>query len=187
MAIRNPDGSLYRVVGSRQQFDPENPDLELFDLWDAEAIEVGGSPIFYYEVFIQPQTVDPIYWEDRGKIWSTEPVQLYAVYEPVQPQNLISNFGFDSPDDVMFELNVRATLNAIGHPPRIGSKVFTPHKREWWEIVERKLTEWKMWGEIRLQLFCKRYQDSLTHGDQPSPPEVDFKLHQNGSRFLNGQ
>ena len=70
MTIYNNDGTEYKAVGDIRQFDPENPDICLFNLWDEEIIRMGGSPIFYYEVFIQQGTVDPLYWEDRGKIFS---------------------------------------------------------------------------------------------------------------------
>jgi len=74
MAIKNPDGSNFKVTNTLQQFDPENTELDLFNDWDKEVIEIGGAPIFYYEVFIQMNTVDELYVEDRGKIWSPHPL-----------------------------------------------------------------------------------------------------------------
>lgn len=178
MPVRNPDGSIYSVSGSRSQFDPENPDLLLFDLWDAEAIRIGGSPIFYYEVFIQPQTTDLLYMEDRGKIWSNDPVELYCFYEPIPASNTMTLHGIDGWDEMVFELNARDMLRTLGHPPRIGSRLFTPHKREHWEIIQREYAEWKMWGEIRMRLICKRFRESSTNdpgvADQKQP---DFQLH----------
>ena len=182
--IRNPDGTPYRVVGSRQQFDPENPELDLFNTWDAEAIEIGGSPIFYHEVFIQPQTIDPIYWEDRGKLWSNDPIQLYGFYEPIPSSNNLGNFGIDGFDEMTFEFNARAVLMALGHPPRIGSRLYTPHKREHWEIIQRNYGEWKMWGELRMQLICKRFQeDAVTAAGAATQKVPDFKLNE-GSALL---
>jgi hypothetical protein len=165
MTLRNLDGTPYRTAGSIQQFDPENPEHNLFNLWDQEIIKAGGSPIHYYEVFIQKATADPVYREDRGKLFAPVPIELWASYEPVEQQNFQSAFGIDSPDEVKFELNYRAVLQAIGHPPKVGSRIFTPHKRENWIIVQRKLGEYKMWGELRLMLICERWQESLSTPD----------------------
>jgi hypothetical protein len=43
MPILNKDGTPYQLTGSVQQFDPQNPNFDLFNLWDQEAILRGGS------------------------------------------------------------------------------------------------------------------------------------------------
>jgi hypothetical protein len=159
-------------------FDPLSPEHDLFNLWDEEIIQIGGSPIFYYEVFIQPQTVDPLYQEDRGKIWSNIPVELWAWYDPVEEQNFQTAFGLDSPDELVFELNYRAVLNKLGHPPKVGSRIYTPAKRENWEIIQRKVGEFKLWGELRLRLLCQRFQESTTTMEaQVQTPVPNFKIN----------
>lgn len=176
--IRNPDGSPYRVAGSIQQFDPENPEFNLFNLWDQEAIHQGGSPIFYYEVMIQPSTVDPLYLEDRGKLWSPVGIQLYCFYEPIANQNAQTAFGIDAPDEMIFELNYRETLQLVGHAPKVGSRLFTPHKRENWEIIQRNDGEFKMWGQLRLQLICRKFTESITDNSGViQQPQPDFKIN----------
>ena len=74
MALRNTDGTCYKPLGSVQQYNPNAPEHDLFNQWDQESIMRGGSPLYYYEVFIQQQTVDPLYLEDRGKIFSNNPI-----------------------------------------------------------------------------------------------------------------
>jgi len=175
----NSDGSEYKTVGDIRQFDPENKELCLFDMWDEEIIRMGGSPLFYYEVFIQPGTVDPIYLEDRGKIFSNNPVQLYCTYEPIPSQNASGQFGIDSPDEMIFELNYKAVLRAIGHPPKIGSRLFTPHLRENWVIIQRNLGEFKLWGALRLQILAQKFQESVTTGEgkiSQNKNQPDFKI-----------
>jgi hypothetical protein len=175
--LLNSCGTPYQAAGSIQQFDPENPELNLFNLWDQEIIQMGGSPIFYYEVFIQEGTVDPIYWEDRGKIFSNNPIQLYCTYEPISSTNDQGAFGIDSPDEMLFELNYKAVLDAVGHAPKIGSRLYTPHLRENWVIVQRNLGEFKLWGAMRLTIIAQRFQESVTTGEgnvtQKAP---DFKI-----------
>lgn len=177
--IFNCDGTPYRLTSSLNQFDPENPEFGLLNQWDEEMIRLGGSPIFYYEVFIQQQTLDPLYREDRGKLFSPIPVQLYAFYEPIPSQNYQNQFGIDAPDEMQFELNYDAVLRTLGRPPKIGSRIFTPHKRENWIIVQRNLDQFKFWGQFRLLLLCQRYQESVSVEDGiNSQKQVDFKLNQ---------
>ena len=66
--LKNPDGTPYKPTGSLEQFDPDNPERCLWNDWDAEWIKIYGSPVFYYEVFIQTGSLDKLYREDRGKI-----------------------------------------------------------------------------------------------------------------------
>ena len=175
--LKSLTGTPYRAVGSVQQFDPANPELNLFHMWDQDIIQMGGSPIFYYEVFIPSSKIDPIYWESRGKIFSNYPVQLYGFYDPQPAQNLQNQFGIDSPDEMIFEFNVRAVLSLVGHLPKIGSRLFTPHKREHWKIIQRNMGEFKMWGELRIQLVCDRFQDDIiTNAGRVKQQQPDFTL-----------
>jgi hypothetical protein len=126
MAIQNPDGSTFNPNGTFRHFDPDNPEFCLFNDWDQEVIEIGGSPIMYFEVFINMNTVDRLYVEDRGKLWSPTPVTLIARYDPIPSQNFMTAFGIDSPDEIMFELNYQDVLRRLGHPPKIGARIFVP-------------------------------------------------------------
>jgi hypothetical protein len=163
--IRNLDGTPYRLSGDLRQFDSSAPEHELFNIWDQEAIRIGGSPIYYYEVFISQENIDPLYNEDRNKVWSQYPVELYANYEPVPSMNMLGSMGIDSPNEMVFELNMKAVLEAIGHPPKIGSRIFTPHLREHWELIQVNTGEYKMWTVLRYEFICKKFQESSTTGE----------------------
>lgn len=188
MAIRNDDGSTYVPTGSLQQFDPNNPEFGLFNIWDQEAIAIGGTPVYYYEVKIQMNTVDPLYLEDRGKLWSPKPICLQGYYEPTSSKNDMTVFGVDSPDELMIEFNYQDVLAKIGHPPRIGSRFFTPHRRENWVLRQNNVEEFKLWGELRLQCMCGRFQESLTTGEgkvtqsSPNTPLVPGTVNFNSIR-----
>lgn len=177
MPLYNKDGTPYRVSGTRQQFNDLSPDLALFDLWDQEAIRIGGTPIYYYEVFVPEQTTDPLYIENRGKVWSTSPVELWAVYEPVASTNTQTAFGYDAPDEMKFELNYRAMLDAIGHMPAIGSRIRSPFLKEDWELVQRNLNEFKMYKALRIEFLCKRFQDDAIGGPSiSSQKDIQYKI-----------
>lgn len=179
MGLLNSDGTPYTLSGSATQFDPQNPMFDLFNQWDQEAIQRGGSPLYYYEVIIQPDMIDPIYLEARNKLFSNNPVQLWCNYEPIPSQNLLNQFGIDSPDEIKFEVNYRAVLQAVGHPPKIGSRIFTPHLSENWVIIQRNLGEFKMWGAIRLELICQKFQEDVVTGDgkvTQNQPQTKIKI-----------
>lgn len=176
--LKNSDGSPYKPIGSLDQFDPDNPERCLFNTWDAEMIKIYGSPIFYYEVFIQTGSLDRVYREDRGKIWSNNPIVLYASYEPIPNQNYQNAFGIDSPDEIIFDLNYRDVLDRVGHPPKIGSRIHTPHRKEDWVIIQRNIGETMLWSQIRIQILCQRFQESITTGEgKVTEKKPDFDLN----------
>lgn len=176
--IKNQDGTPYRAAGSMQQFNPESTTHDLLNIWDEEVIRMGGIPIIYYEVFINTANIDKLYVESRSKIFSDQGIQLYGYYEPIGSQAHQNMFGIDSLDEITFEFNYRSVLKTLGHPPKVGSRMFTPHKQENWQIVDRKTGEFGFWGELRLLLTCQRYQESSTTGDgRVTGPQTDFKIN----------
>jgi hypothetical protein len=186
MVIKNQDGSIYSTSGSLQQYDPTNVEHDLFNVWDQEVIEIGGSPLLYYDVFINVSNIDELYVEARDKIWSPCPVTIYGFYNPIPSMNMMGTFGMDSPDEIMFEFNYRHVLKTLGKPPRIGARIFSPHKKENWRIIQRNVEVFQLWGELRLQVMCDRFQESLTTGEgkvtQRSP---DYKV--NSIKDIGGQ
>lgn len=174
--IRREDGKPYQLKGSLQQFDPDGATHDLFHRYDEEMIKISGTPIYYYEVLIQEQTVDKMYWEDRGKLFSPYPIKLWAYYEPPQQANMSSLFAIDTPDEeIILELNYKATLRDLNHPPKIGSRIYTPHRGENWVIIDCRLDQFKLWGAIRLLIHCKKFQPTAT--DPPvQQPQPDFKI-----------
>lgn len=175
--LYNRDGTPYKLAGTRQQFNDRSADLKLFDVWDQEAIRIGGSPLYYQEVFIPEQTTDMLYLENRGKFWSTVPVELWCVYDPLAATNTQTAFGIDAPDEMKFEVNYRAMLDAIGHKPKIGSILTTPFLNEKWELVQMNLNEFKMYKALRADLLCKRFQDDAIGGPSISAQkDTNYKI-----------
>ena len=169
MTICNSDGKPFKLTGSIATFDPNSPAHNLFNQYDQELIQAYGSPLFYYEVMIQVQNIDPLYIEDRTKLWNPNPIQIFGVYEPIEPQNPSSQFGIDGIGDVVFECNVRAVVQAIGHQPKRGSRIYTPHLSENWVVVDTRLTQFQLWGAMHLQIICERFQESTTTGEGNVP------------------
>jgi hypothetical protein len=179
MVIRNPDGTVYKPAGTLSQLIPDSPTHDLFDLWDQEVIKLGGSPLLYYEVIIPQSAIDKQYIEARTKLWTQHPVEIFAVYDPVPSPLDQGLFGIDGPTDMVFYTNYRATLNAIGHLPIIGSRIWSPHLRENWEVIDRKLGDFYRFNVFRCEIHCKRFQETLTTGEgqvtqQTQPPDQQF-------------
>lgn len=173
MAIRNPDGTIFKPTGCLRQFDPENPNHTFFSNMDAEAIEIGGSPLEYYEMFVG--TIDPLYLESRDKLWSPLPTIIYGYYEPIEPQNPSNQFGIGGLGDVMFTTNYRAVVAAIGHVPKRGSRIKTPHLNENWVIVDIRVSDFAYWGAVHLQIVCERFQEDIKD-PKISDPKPDYTI-----------
>jgi hypothetical protein len=162
--IDSSTGQPYKASGGLRQYQPgvNNPQIQLFNLWDQDAIKQGGSPIYYYDVFISSGEIDTTYIEARGKIFSNNPVEIWAVYDPEPSQNMMSAFGIDSPTEMIFECNAQAVIKEIGRMPKIGARLYTPHLGENWRIMQRNLGEFKMWGALRVQLIAQKFQETVT-------------------------
>jgi hypothetical protein len=174
--LRNPDGTPYKL-SDYQLFDPCSSTNDLFQEWDAEVITQGGSPVFYYEVIIPSGTIDPVFREARNKLYSPIPVRLWSFYEPTPNQFYQDVYAIGSPDEQLFEFNKQSVIDSIGHMPKIGSRIFTPHRRENWMILDIKTGGFQAWGELRLQLICERFKETVTTNEgQVTQRQPDFKL-----------
>jgi len=187
MTIRNCDGTPYKLSGSLDTYDPNNPEHFLLNSFDSELVQIAGTPILYFEVFIQRQTIDPLYREDRGKLFSNNPITLNGYYEPIPSQNYMNMFGIDAPDEVQFQFNARAVLKAIGHPPKIGSRLYTPHKGENWVVIQRNYGDFFLWGEMRMTIIAQRFQESVTTGEgrvTQNTTNIQQQISPDSSRLL---
>jgi hypothetical protein len=96
----------------------------------------------------------------------------------------MGEFGADTPmDDEIFLLNYSYALRTLGHLPKIGARIFTPHRRENWVVVDRRLTDARMWGEFRLEVICTRFQESTTTGEgKITQAQPDFSIQNLNTR-----
>lgn len=185
--IKKCDGTPFKPSGTLSKFDPEGSDVDLFNSIDQEITEIGGTPIYYYQVLIQiNNTFDPLYMEDRGKLFSPNPIKLFGYYNPIPSQNYMGSFGMDSlNDEISIEFNYRDVLKRIGHVPKLGSRLWTPHLREDWYVRIRNLGGFKLWAATKLTLICERFQESTTSNEgKVTQPQPDYKLNQ-GNLFGN--
>lgn len=173
--LRNQDGTPYQLEGNLKTFDTENVDQDLIHSVDQEAIELSGSPIFYYKVFIDESNYDDLYMESRNKIRVQDGIELYAQWEPVTPTNDMGVFGIDSPDEVTFNFNIRDFREKVGDDiPKVGALIYTPFDKNWWEIIQYNHGvedgDFKLWGKYRFAVLARKYQESMTD-EEPTRPK----------------
>lgn len=165
MAITNSDGSPYQLSGTLNIFDPSfKANSDYLSSVISEEIKIFGSPILYYEVLINPQNIDETYLEDRSKLYSSTPVELFAMYEPNSPNTMLSSFGIESGSmDTIFSLSYTDVLHRLGNKmPTIGSRIYTPHLRENWSVVSVQVDDFKLWGKYMIKILAAKWQASKT-------------------------
>lgn len=175
LVIRNQDGTPYKLEGNLKLFDPKNVDQDLMHSIDAECIQLSGSPVFYYRIYIDQSNYDDLYQESRNKVRKQQGIELIAHWEPVTPQNDLGVFGIDSPDEVVFSFNIREFKDKTGNDlPVVGSLIYTPFDKNWWEIIQighgKEGGDFQIWGKYRFQVLARKYQESITD-EEPTRPE----------------
>lgn len=184
--LRNPNGTPYIPSGNAENYDPCNPDHALMDSVDQEQIELSGGPIEYYRVIVDAN-VDPLYHEQRQKIFLQEPIRMKAVYEPITPSWNDIQVGYSSDETGMgFSFNRPEFLQLVGEMPRIGSLIKTCDEGIFWEIVKLGVNiageDRKMWGKHRILVTCVKYQATVTDS---SPTGQGRESHDQGRRPIN--
>ena len=175
MVLRKQDGTPLKLEGNLKLFDTKNVDQDLMHSIDQEVIELSGSPVFYYKVYIDQSNYDSLYGESRNKIRRQDGIELIAHWEPVTPTQDLQTFGIDSPDEVMFSFNIRQFKDITKDDlPINGALVYTPFDKNWWEIIQvnygKDSEDFKIWGKYRFSVLARKYQESITD-EEPTRPE----------------
>ncbi len=162
MAIYKADGTPYELNQDVRAYKPNSPEQQLLDEWDQEQIERNGAPLEYFDVFIDSNSIDPLYIESRNKVYSPIPIILWGFNIPNPSTFSMGIFGPDGADEALFEFNHAYLMSKLGFLPKPGARIFSPQKRENW-VVEQSNTEISALHKImRVQVFCHRFQESRT-------------------------
>jgi len=98
-------------------FDPNNPDIGLFNLVDDEQIRLSGSKILYYKYFQSRGTVDHIYMEERQKTLHSQPLTVFGHYNPTPVEENLTQFGIELTNDQLFVFNKSNIEVMLGRAP----------------------------------------------------------------------
>lgn len=180
MTIYNKDGTPYEAKGidGFKNYRPGSPDIDQLNNWDIEQINLAGSPVIYYKTFIDSD-FDDVYMEVIDKVTQQQGYKIYAKFEPIVPEQNLSEFGIDSPDEMRFEFNLRQWREKIKEMPSINGLIFCEWDSTWWEIIQNNQGEpYMLWEKYRLIVVAKKYQPSRgeTHPTRKDAVNKDGEL-----------
>lgn len=137
---------------------------------DGQWIESAGHPIFILGV-IEYETTDPLYLEKvTHKHIYGSPILVYGIYE-YSPTNAMTAFGIDEPDELNIEVNYDILIEKLKMLPKIGTLLKV--EEENWVVANYNWVYDKFIGKKRLNLTCRRYQESATCGIQMKDKDND--------------
>ena len=147
-------------------FDPDNPDINLFNLIDDENIRLSGSKLYLYK-YIQSEDFDPVYMESRNKPISKTPIVLHGHYSPKAIDENLTQFGIELTNDQVFTFNksyIEQKINRAIIPGDIIKPQFQNMKYEIFQVVE---DSFESYGVYHLVCFAKLLRDSEDIQDTP--------------------
>lgn len=161
-------------------FDPTNPDINLFNLIDDEYIKLSGSRVKIFKYY-QSVEYDDVYLESRNKPILSEPITVFAHYEPTILEEELTNFGIELTNDKIFIFNKSYIERKIGRPLIPGDQILPEFQNQRYEIFEVQEDEFHGYGVYHLTCSAKLLRDSADV--QPDAADVDID---NEGGYLNG-
>ena len=165
-------------------FDPQNPDLALFNVIDEEQMRLSGSKILYYKYFQSEGTVDPIYMEERKKVLHSQPLTVFGHYNPTPVEENLTQFGIELASDQLFVFNKSRIETILGRTPIPHDVVQPKFQNIKYEIFEVQEESFEIYGVYHLVCAARILRDSdevvqepLTQvSDRVSGREVDPRI-----------
>ena len=117
-------------------FDPDSPDIELFNLVDDELIKLSGSKIKYFK-YQSDETFDEVYMEKRNKVIEVEPIVLYGHYDPAVIEQGLADFGIEAKNDQLFTFNQNYVQRKLGRPPIEGDILEPEFQKIKYRVIQR--------------------------------------------------
>ena len=141
-------------------FDPQNPDLGLFNLIDEEQIRLSGSKLLYYKYFQSESTVDPIYMEERKKVLHSEPLTVFGHYNPTPVEENLTQFGIELTSDQLFVFNKSRIETVLERTPIPHDIIQPKFQNIKYEIIEVQEESFEIYGVYHLVCSAKILRDS---------------------------
>lgn len=148
-------------------FDPQNPDLNLFNLMDEEQIRLSGSKLLYYKYFQSEGTVDHIYMEERQKTIHSQPVTVFGHYTPSPVEENLTQFGIELQNDQLFMFNKSSIELALGRTPIPHDIVQPKFQNIKYQIFEVQEESFEIYGVYHLVCSARVLRDSEEVVDEP--------------------
>src|ERR1035437_712684 len=136
--ILKPDGTPVVLLGRddyRSYRPDDDTDIDLFNKYDQELLELSGAPIIYYPCYIDTN-YDSLYQESIDSVIAQEGYKLYSYYQPVRPIQSLNVFGIDSNDELYFNFNIAKWKEIVVAMPIVKSIIFSVFDKTYWEIIQ---------------------------------------------------
>jgi len=147
-------------------FDPENADINLFNLVDDEMIRLGGSKFKFYKYY-QTDDFDEVYMESRNKPIAKNAIVVHGHYDPISMSEELTQFGIELTNDQLFTFNKSYIERKLGRsviPGDIIKPFFQDQNYEIFEVVE---DSFEVYGVYHLVCSAKLLRDAPDVQDTP--------------------
>ena len=153
-------------------FDPNNPDIGLFNLVDDELIKLSGSKLHFYKYY-QSEEFDEVYMESRNKPIATTPLIVYGHYEPKVLEENLTEFGIELTNDQLFTFNKSYIERVIGRQV-IPGDILKPHfQNQKYEIFQVQEDSFESYGVYHLICSARLLRDSDDIQNEPLMDTTD--------------
>jgi hypothetical protein len=154
-------------------FDPQNPDIGLFNLIDEEQIRLSGSKILYYKYFQSDGTIDPIYMEERQKTIHSQPLTVFGHYNPTAVEENLNQFGIELTNDQLFIFNKSSIEQVLGRTPIPFDVVQPQFQNIKYELFEVQEESFEIYGVYHIVCAAKILRDSEDVLQEPLTKRVE--------------
>jgi len=147
-------------------FDPNNADINLFNLVDDELIRLAGSKFNFYKYY-QTDDFDPVYMESRNKPIAKNSIVVHGHYDPISMSEELTQFGIELTNDQLFTFNKSYIERRLGRsviPGDIVRPFFQDQNYEIFEVVE---DSFEVYGVYHLVCSAKLLRDAPDVQDTP--------------------
>ncbi len=153
-------------------FDPQNEDLNLFNLVDDELIRISGSELLFYK-FFRSQDYDDVYLEARSKTISQQPILVHGHYEPKPMEQNLNEFGLELTNDQIFIFNKTYINQKLHRDPIAGDVIKPKFQNQKYEIFETQEDSFQIYGVYHIVCSAKLLRDESDIVNEPLTKESD--------------
>jgi len=154
-------------------FDPENPDITMFNLIDDELIRLSGSKLLYFKYNQVDQDFDEVYMEARNKPVSREPLIVYGHYEPTVLEENLNQFGIELTNDQLFIFNKSYIERMLHRRPIPGDVIEPKFQKQKYELFEIQEDSFEAYGVYHFICSAKLLRDSPSVQDSHLPDSIE--------------
>ena len=131
------------------------------------SIKLSGSRVQVFE-YIPSNDIDDVYQESRQKTIASEPVTLWAHYDPRPVEENLSQFGVEMQIDQVFIFNKSYIENTLGRAISIGDIIRPDFQEMKFEVYEVQEDSFEAYGVYHLMVHAKLLRDTEDIHNQDS-------------------